>query len=152
LFARYSRSVFRRARRILSDDEAAEDITQEVFLRALRAEPSEGFAVQPMAWLYRTTTNLCLNRLRDVKRRRELLAEWRPEPSSEPAAETGLTLREILERTPEELQDIAVYYYVDELSHDEIAQIIGVSRRTVGNRLATFHVLMGEIVAVENAS
>jgi RNA polymerase sigma factor (sigma-70 family) len=152
LYTRYSRSVFRRARRILADDEGAKDITQEVFLRALRADASEGFATEPMAWLYRTTTNLCLNRLRDVKRRRELLAEWRPEENGALAAESGLTLREILERTPEELQDIAVYYYVDELSHDEIARIIGVSRRTIGNRLATFHVLMGEIVAVENAS
>ena len=38
-----------------------------------------------------------------------------------------------------ELLVIAVYYYVDGMSHDEIAGIIGCSRRTVGNRLEALH-------------
>jgi DNA-directed RNA polymerase specialized sigma24 family protein len=53
---------------------------------------------------------------------------------------------------PDELQDIAVYYYVDELSHEEIAGIVGVSRRTVGNRLATFHALVKGLATPEVAS
>jgi RNA polymerase sigma factor (sigma-70 family) len=47
-------------------------------------------------------------------------------------------LFEILSRVPEELQDIAVYFFLDELTYDEIGRLIGVSRRTVSNRLAAF--------------
>ena len=152
LYSRYSRAVFRRARRLLGDADAAKDVTQEVFLRLLRSETVDTFAASPMAWLYRATTNLCLNRLRDSKRRGEILAGWRASEAGEGGAEARVALRRILERVPEELQDIAVYYYVDELSHDEIAAIVGVSRRTVGNRLSAFHERVNEFLTTEAAS
>ena len=42
----------------------------------------------------------------------------------------------------DELREIAVYYFVDQMNHEEIAQLLGVSRRTVGNRVETgFHLL-----------
>ena len=62
-------------------------------------------------------------------------------------ADTQILVRRVLERVPEELQDVAIYYYVDDLSHDEIATIVGVSRRTVGNRLATFHAAVSELLS-----
>ena len=152
LYARYSRPVWRRARRILADDDAAKDVTQEVFLRAIAADAKAAFEARPIAWLYRVTTNLCLNRLRDFKRRTEILSEWTLEEAQDGDIDTQILLRRILERVPEDLQDIAVYYYVDDLSHDEIADIVGVSRRTVGNRLSTFHSVVSELVTQEATS
>lgn len=153
LYSRYSRSVLRLAKRLLRDDEAAKDAMQEVFLRVLRVEDLDRFAPNPMAWLYRTTTNLCLNRLRDLRRRGQLLSTWKvSEEFIVGDAEARLSLQRILAVVPEELQDIAVYYYVDELSHEEIAGIVGVSRRTVGNRLASFHALVKELVPPEATS
>jgi RNA polymerase sigma factor (sigma-70 family) len=149
LYSRYSRSVWRRARRMLAHDDAARDVTQEVFLRALGIDAKDAFETSPIAWLYRVTTNLCLNRLRDAKRRTEILSECPLAETQARDADTQILVRRILERVPEELQDIAVYYYVDDLSHDEIANILGVSRRTVGNRLATFHSVVREIVTQE---
>lgn len=147
LYSRYSRSVLRLARRLLRDDEAAKDAMQEVFMRVLRVEDLERFSPNPMAWLYRTTTNLCLNRLRDLKRRGQLLTMWQVnEDFVDGEADARLSLQRILSVVPEELQDIAVYYYVDELSHEEIAGIVGVSRRTIGNRLASFHALVKDLV------
>jgi RNA polymerase sigma factor (sigma-70 family) len=145
LYARYSHSVFRRARTLLGNADAARDAMQEVFLRALRAEERQAFVPNPQGWLYRTTTNLCLNGLRDSKRRGELLSAWKPHQISTDPAESRLAVRCILERVPEDLRDVAIYYYVDELSHEEIASLMGVSRRTVGNRLATFHELVREL-------
>jgi RNA polymerase sigma factor (sigma-70 family) len=141
--------VFRRARTLLGDGESARDVSQEVFVRAMSSSESAGLAENPLAWLYRTTTNLCLNRLRDSKRRHEILAEWKPTQSLVDHADARVTVKKILEHVPEELMDIAVYYYVDELSHDEIAEIVGVSRRTIGNRLAAFHVRVGEFLQAE---
>lgn len=151
LYARYSRSVFRRARTLLGDSDAAKDATQEVFLRVMRAEPGDGFGEEPMAWLYRTTTNLCLNSLRDVKRRGELLTERRGDDTSKDNQDARILVRRILAQVPEDLQEVAIYHYVDELSQAEIAEILGVSRRTIGNRLASFHSLVGELVAREQA-
>ena len=54
-------------------------------------------------------------------------------------------VQEILARVPEELQDVAVYFFVDELTYDEIARLMGVSKRTVSNRLSSFRELVGRL-------
>ena len=146
VYDRYSRCVFRRARALLGNDEAAKDATHEVFLRAMRLAERVTFEANPIAWLYRVTTNLCLNSLRDIKRRGVLLSRWQPEGCPTNDAETRTLVRRILSGVPDDLQDVAIYYYLDELSHEEIAAIIGVSRRTVGNRLAMFHAITNEIL------
>jgi RNA polymerase sigma-70 factor (ECF subfamily) len=138
-YDRYGRSVYRRARTLLGDGDAAKDATQEVFLRAVTAGGLACLGPNPMAWLYRVTTNLCLNTLRDSKRRTALLAGWKAEDATSGDAEARIALRRILADVSAELQEIAVYYYVDGLSREEIAAIVDVSIRTVGNRLASFH-------------
>ena len=104
LYSRYSRSVWRRATRILADDDAAKDVTQEVFLRAIAVDAKDAFDASPMAWLYRVTTNLCLNRLRDAKRRTEILSESTVQEAKDGDTDTQILVRRILERVPEELQ------------------------------------------------
>ncbi len=134
IYDRYGGVVFRRARRLLGDETAAKDACQEVFLRLLDALP-EFEQTSPVTWLYKVTTNYCLNLVRDGRRRRDLLA--RPISSTgTPATEVSLAL--LLDGFQPELQEIAVYYFVDEMSQDEIASILGVSQRTVSNRLAEF--------------
>lgn len=146
IYHRYSGSVFRRARTILGDSDAAKDATQEVFLRAVNTRGPLELEPSPMAWLYRVTTNLCLNNLRDRKRRGDILSTWKPIESHDDDLEARVVVKKILREVPEDLQEIAIYYYVDEMSHEEIAAIVGVSRRTVGNRLATFQALTGELI------
>jgi RNA polymerase sigma-70 factor (ECF subfamily) len=41
-------------------------------------------------------------------------------------------------RAPEKLQEVAVLYYVDGLEQEQVAEVLGVSRRTVINRLQEF--------------
>jgi RNA polymerase sigma-70 factor (ECF subfamily) len=48
------------------------------------------------------------------------------------------TLAALLRRIPEDLHEVAVYYYVDDMSQDEIAGLLNVARRTIGNRLDAF--------------
>ncbi|RMG14381.1 MAG: sigma-70 family RNA polymerase sigma factor [Deltaproteobacteria bacterium] len=141
LYRRYGPSVRRRARRILGRDDLADDAVQEVFVRVLKRWDSFRGQSSPMTWLYRITTNLCLNHLRDSARRTQILAERPPDaPASDgDPTERRLTVAELLAQVPEGLREIAVYYYVDQMSQAEIAELLGVSRRTVGNRLAAFH-------------
>lgn len=132
--------VLRRARTLLRNEQAARDAVQEVFLRAFKARDELASAPSPAAWLYRVTTNLCLNWLRDGERRRQILDEMSPATDAawESPPEERLTLRKVLQQVPPALQDIAILYYVDEMSQQEIAGELGIPRRTVGFRLEQF--------------
>src|SRR5215471_13348970 len=110
LYERHSRSVFRRARVLLDSDDAAREVTHAVFRRASRAgglppQPS------PVAWLYRTTTQLCLDRLHG-RGRRQVAA------GASPADGAHTEPRELLQRIPAPLQEIAVYFLFDQLTYD----------------------------------
>jgi RNA polymerase sigma-70 factor (ECF subfamily) len=146
LYARHSQVVYRRARQLLADDEAARDATQEVFMRVIRGGGSVPAQPTPTAWLHCVTTNLCLNQLRDRNRRSALLTRsYAPETTVAANGETRATVLEILRLVPEELQDVAVYFFLDELTYDEIAGLIGVSKRTVSNRLTAFREVVGRL-------
>jgi RNA polymerase sigma-70 factor (ECF subfamily) len=144
LYRKYGPLVRRRARGILGDDAEAQDALQEVFVRVIRAMGEFRRQSQPSTWLYRITTNLCLNRIRDGRRRRERLLEVAESqdalatPVAPPSAETRAMLASLLERVPEDLAQVAVYYFVDEMDQAEIAVMLGVSRRTIGYRLDRF--------------
>jgi RNA polymerase sigma-70 factor (ECF subfamily) len=133
--------VLRRARAMLGDEQAARDATQEIFVRVLGAWADFRADSSPVTWLYRATTNHCLNALRDGARHSAALDQLTHAAVGHAPAglDERLTLRAVLERVPSSLREIAVYYYLDQLSHEEIAKLTGVSRRTVGNRLVEFH-------------
>jgi RNA polymerase sigma-70 factor (ECF subfamily) len=148
LYNGYQGTVLRRARQLLRNEQAAEDATQEVFLRLLDSSDRVLSHPEPLAWLLRVTTNLCLNRLRDEKRRTRLIANKAPANDPRGAdAETRAAVGEILGRVPNDLQEIAVYYHADGLTCREIASIMGVSRRTIGNRLVAFQSVASGVVA-----
>ena len=143
-YERYGRVVLSRARVLLGDGDAAADALQDVFLRVITSQRHILDEPAPTTWLYRVTTNHCLNRLRDERRRTELLAERDRMVQEETAGaapddvEARAVVMEILSRVPQHIQEVAVYRYVDEMTHDEIATITGVSPRTIGNRLLEF--------------
>jgi RNA polymerase sigma-70 factor, ECF subfamily len=143
IYQRCGPVVYRRARRLLGDEQWAKDVTQEVFVRLWKAGLAfpEGGAV---AWLYRVTTNLCLNERRDARRLAELHQRARAAGNTPPEVPIDLILHGI----PEELHAIAIYYYVDQMSQDEIAAALGVSQRTVSNRLKEFR----QVIAASDAT
>jgi RNA polymerase sigma-70 factor (ECF subfamily) len=138
LYEKYARLVHRRAMRFFPDSEA-EEVTHEVFVQVIEKLDTFRADASPATWLYRITTNHCLNRIRNRGRRQEL---WReraidvlPSSSLAPNQEAVVFLRQLWADLPDELLRIAVYYHVDGLTHGEIARIVGLSRRSVGNRL-----------------
>jgi RNA polymerase sigma-70 factor (ECF subfamily) len=140
LYQRYGPLVHRRARALLGDEQAAWDALQEVFVRALKGRDAFRQEASPTTWLYRITTNYCLNVLRDDTRRRDKLrlrAVERLDVAS-PEPELRLTLARLLAELPAEACEMAVYAHVDHMSHEEIAGLMNVSPRTVGNRLKEF--------------
>jgi len=150
IYDRYGTTVFRRARTLLGDPERARDATQEVFLRA--AQDLHRVSAHPLPWLFRVTTNLCLNNLRDSRRRIRILAGRTFDVIPDHATDARLAVNQLLARVPQDLKEIALHYYVDDLSHEDIASLLGVSRRTIGNRLAAFQALADQMFARERAA
>lgn len=137
LYRRYGSSVLRRARVLLGNEADAQDALQQVFCAL--AERPEQFRGQSsvLTFLYGATNHACLNRLRDARRRSQLLREnYVPQRYARgPDPEALSQLRELLARMPEELAQVAIYYHCDELSQAEIAELLGCSRRHVGDLL-----------------
>ena len=150
LFRLYGRHVLRRANAMLGDGDAAKDVMQDVFARALKARADLPNAAASVGWLYRITTNLCLSGMRDRNRRRQILDRGPRGLRTRcvPETDAALTVRALLRDVPEELQELAIDYFVDDMSQAEIAALTGIPRRTVGYRLEQFR---SRIQAVEAA-
>lgn len=71
LVRRYDQSVLRLALHMLGNEQDAQDVHQEAFLKAYRHLGSFRFECSFYTWLYRIVTNLCLDQLRRRKSRRE---------------------------------------------------------------------------------
>jgi RNA polymerase sigma-70 factor (ECF subfamily) len=128
--------VYRRCVRLLGDREAARDAAQEVFLRLLR-EPErleEGAGALP--WIYRVTMNHCLNLRRERGRRGEVDAlELCAGAESFPERRLA---QQVLGRFDAVTQAVAVGVLVDGMEREEVAGVLGISRRTVHRKLVRF--------------
>lgn len=138
LYRKYGAVALRRARRILGDEAWAQDVTQDIFVSLLtRPEQFSGRSAFS-TWLYSAVTHRCLNMLRDEGNRANLLELHAEEvaPGSHGAALEDLAaVRALLVLLPEELGQIAIYYYIDGMSQQEIAEVLGCSRRRIGTLL-----------------
>lgn len=130
--------VLRRAKALLGDESEAQEVLQEVFITLLREPEVYGGRAAMTTWLYRVTTNMCLNRMRNDKTRQRLLDEHVAPAVHEAHQESADTLaaaRQFLDRMPEDLARVTIFYSVDGMTHQEIAEVMGCSRRQVGNLL-----------------
>lgn len=138
--------VLARCRRLLRDEEAARDACQEVFLRLAERGHEVRDARGATPWVFRVTTNLCIDRLRvrgreEARRATELPAL---DSFSDPAGdeEQRLARRDLivrlLPRLGEQELALAVLRFVDELTLEEMEQVCGLTRKTISKRLTRF--------------
>ena len=142
LFRVYGPVIYARCRRLLGDAAAAEDATQETFMRVFKHLDRAPDTEAALGWIYRIATNYCLNEIRD----RRLRPESHDSPPELPQLECAEQLfvnRDlaalVIKRSPEELRVVAWLHYVDGFDQLEVARTLGISRRTVVNRLTVFH-------------
>lgn len=157
LSLRYRELIYRHILRTVHDSDAAEDIVQEVFLRIwTRAEQWNGRGAFK-AWLFRIATNLALNYLRALKRRRQqplelpadpideedesCIASWMVDiayPGPESAleqAEQGELLQRLVNRLPEEKRAVFHMVHGAEMETRQVAAALGIPEGTVKSRL-----------------
>jgi len=139
LCGRYGPMVLRRCRQLLRDEEDAMDVCQDVFVRLLenRGRLNAGY---PSSLLYRIATNLCLNRIRDRRRRPttsddEVLYQLASAEDTGARSERRSVLDRLFGRHPESSRTLAVLHYVDGLTLEEVARETGMSVSGVRRRL-----------------
>ncbi len=138
-YERLGAIIFRRCVALLRDVEEARDATQEAFVRLVRCAGRLDDPEHTLPWLYRVSTNVCLSRLRVRRRLQYMAPDALPEAIDPVGFEQRLILHEQLERVlaglDERGQQVFVYAFVDDLGQDEIARVMGLSRRTVGKKI-----------------
>jgi len=134
----YGGLVYRRCLRILQDRDEARAAVQEVFVRYMGQLEQASQVGHPRAYLFRTATNHCLNRLRDRKPWEELDHESLLGPlGADPAGlvEGRRRLLEKLERLTEEERLLVWLHFAEGMTQGEIAEVLSVSRKTVNKKL-----------------
>jgi RNA polymerase sigma factor (sigma-70 family) len=97
----------------------------------------------PYTWMYRITTNYCLNQLRNrqgrARKRVEHHHDIAPEdPSWDPDGLDAEAVRDLLAAEDDETRRIVVHLYFDEMTREQTAIAVGLSVPTVRKRLAAF--------------
>jgi RNA polymerase sigma-70 factor (ECF subfamily) len=136
-YRRYGPALVRKAERILRSRDDATDVVHALFVDLIQRQT----AAVDLPYLYRAVTNRCLNLLRDAATRARLLAA---NPTVAPAARVrcddavigGELLGRLIDRLDDGQREVLIARFVDDLTQDEIAEHLGVSRKTVGKRLA----------------
>jgi RNA polymerase sigma-70 factor, ECF subfamily len=147
----YKDQVFQICYRMLGNRHEAEDMAQEAFIRAYVNIQSFNQKKKFSTWLYRIATNLCIDRIRKKKPDYYLDAEVEgtdgltmysqiPHDGKLPEEEVvGLELQETIQREilnlPEKYRSVIVLKYIEELSLQEISEILDLPLGTVKTRI-----------------
>ncbi|PLR80087.1 RNA polymerase sigma factor SigW [Bacillus canaveralius] len=147
----YKDKVFQLCFRMLGNRHEAEDIAQEAFIRAYVNINTFKIDRKFSTWLYRIATNLCIDRIRKKKPDYYLDAEVAGTNGlnmySQIAADTSLPeddlesmeLQEMIQgeisKLPEKYRSVIVLKYIEELSLNEISEILDMPLGTVKTRI-----------------
>jgi len=142
--------VYNLALRMTANPADAEDCAQEAFVKAYRSLSTFRGDASFSSWLYRLTTNVCLDLLRSRKRRGEVSltaddgeedAELDiPDPADSPERaaerrETRQTVREALEKLPPDFRAVLLLRELGGLSYEEIGEQMQLEVGTVKSRI-----------------
>lgn len=124
---------------LVGDPAEAQDLVQEALVRYLLYRRRGKLVDRPLKFLYRTATRLALRAMRKHRRRREL-DHHLPAPSDPESPEADLVVQQLMRalwpRLDAKGRLVAKATLLDEMTPLEVARFTGLSRATVGRRLA----------------
>ena len=138
LYRQWGPAIYRRCLRLLRDEEAARDATQEVFRKALGSPDKLANPETALPFIYRVAVNHCLNERRNRGRRGETELGDLDVASDHPEFPARRLVQRVLSRFDAKTQSIAVGVLVDGMEHEEVADALGISRKTVSRKLQRF--------------
>ncbi|WP_053364811.1 RNA polymerase sigma factor SigW [Bacillus sp. FJAT-27245] len=147
----YKDKLYQLGYRMLGNSHEAEEIAQEAFIRAFVNINSYNQEYKFSTWLYRIATNLCIDRIRKKKPDFYLDAEmagtegltlYSRIPSDSPLPDKEVEMMELQEaiqgeiiKLPEKYRSVIVLKYIEELSLNEISEILDLPLGTVKTRI-----------------
>ena len=140
------------------DDAAANDVMQQVFLKLMTRLGQFENRADFTTWLYRLVTNTCLDRRRSLKRwvlfGSASDAENIAEPARTKSVEEEYSQSEISRTVQAAIQELKPVFriaillkYFDDLSYEEMAVVLQVSKGTVASRLNRGHTMLARKLA-----
>ena len=146
-------NLFRHAAGIVKDYELALDVIQEVFIKAMKEPRFFNPEFKMKAWLYRVTTNLCFNIVRNRKRRAAIL-ETVPQPKSTAPRQNQVVYRtqqqaalaQAMSHLSESHRTILMLRFYSDLSYAEIAESLDIKLGTVMSRLSRAKSRLAEVL------
>jgi len=152
--------------RLAGSRPAAEDLTQEVFVRVYLAAPTLKRHASFVSWLYRIAGNICIDEHRRRKHERALVSSLDdpvrtesgevsaeiPDDSRNPEklvrrSELAGRVQEAIDSLPPKMRSVVLLFDMEGLSYDEIAQIVRCPVGTVKSRLFNARALLRERLA-----
>jgi len=142
-YTQYGPMVLRRCRYILKDEESALDAMQDVFVQIIKKQEKLN-NIAPSSLLYTMATNICLNKIRSIKSKKESSDDSIiKQIASRDDVEGQIIMKGLLDKifTNEKTstRTIAVLHYVDKLTLEETADFVGLSVSGVRKRLRKLH-------------
>ena len=142
LYEFYMPLIYRYLLRRTGKVEAAEDLTATTFEKALRhLERFQWRKVSFSAWLYRIATNTLVDYYRKEGRRQETTLQdlegvlRSPVGAGEEDVERVAVLMDLIGRLPQSYQHILALKFYQDLSHDEMCEVLGLSKKTLTMKL-----------------
>jgi RNA polymerase sigma-70 factor (ECF subfamily) len=155
LYGRHGRGIFNYARKLVGDQHWAEEVLQETFLRAYSRAETFRQGARVSTWLYRIAMNLCYDHLRSPRNRPKVSlsdrysggdgamsalsdrlesAESPPDDITADEEIAGL-VRHAVSQLPDKERNVVILRHYQGLKFREIAEITGLTTRTVQNCL-----------------
>jgi RNA polymerase sigma-70 factor (ECF subfamily) len=152
-YRRYAPALVRKAQRILQNREDAVDVVQSLFLDLIQ----DSERPMDLPYLYKSVTNRCLSLLRDRTTRARILEREVSElrgPVRLVCDEHLISLQlltKLIDEIDDEHAQTLIFRYFDEMSLEEIAEVMQVSRKTIGNRLTRIRVALQSLEGPNSA-
>jgi RNA polymerase sigma-70 factor (ECF subfamily) len=135
LYRRELRTMIALATSLTGNREVGVDLAHEAMLRAYRDWAKVGARDRPGAWVRRVVINLAIDHARRRQRERRALARLQPAPPMEPGDPESARFWAAVRALPERQRAAVALHYLDDLSVDEIAEILDVTGGTVKTSL-----------------
>lgn len=163
----HQKKVYNLCLRMSANPDDALDLSQEAFIKAWRSIGQYQFEASFSTWLFRLTSNVCIDFLRRKKRRQETsltenyddsdegeefsLPDTAPLPEEQAITnETKIELAQAMERLGPEHREILQLRVVENLPYEQIAEILDIRVGTVKSRLARARLSLRKILKAGN--
>lgn len=151
MFERHHTAIYRYLLRMLGSRDRAEELTQDVFVRALKGADRYEDRAQERAWLFRIARNLQLDELRRVRRTPATGPAGTDEPLQPAQQALRASLRQALAMLPLEEREAFVLAEVVGLSYAEIAEACSVTSAAVRSRIYRARMQLRSVLDVPTA-